>query len=80
MLFARAGGSLGPYLVGVLSGRHVPVGRLFVLGTIPLAIGAVAAIAITVIYRAHFHMKNKSALALPVVSARLETERPPSGS
>jgi MFS transporter, AAHS family, 4-hydroxybenzoate transporter len=76
MLFARAGGSLGPYLVGVLSGRHVPVGRLFVLGTIPLAIGAVAAIAITVIYRAHFHMKNKAVPPLPMSSARLEPQGP----
>jgi hypothetical protein len=76
MLFARAGGSLGPYLVGVLSGRHVPVGRMFVLGTIPLGIGAVAAIAITVIYRAHFHMKNKSTGSVGVVPARLEPERP----
>jgi MFS transporter, AAHS family, 4-hydroxybenzoate transporter len=76
MLFARAGGSLGPYLVGVLSGRHVPVGRMFVLGTIPLGIGAVAAIAITVIYRAHFHMKNKSTGSVGLVPARLEPERP----
>jgi len=60
MLFARAGGSLGPYLVSVLSARHVRVGRLFVLGTIPLAIGTVAAICITLVYQAHFHMKNKA--------------------
>jgi MFS transporter, AAHS family, 4-hydroxybenzoate transporter len=60
MLFARAGGSLGPYLVGVLSGRGVPIGRLFVLGTIPLAIGTVAAICITLVYRGHFYMKSKS--------------------
>jgi AAHS family 4-hydroxybenzoate transporter-like MFS transporter len=58
MLCARAGGSLGPYLVGVLSARHVPVGELFVLGTIPLAIGAVAAICITLVYQAHFHSKT----------------------
>jgi MFS transporter, AAHS family, 4-hydroxybenzoate transporter len=76
MLFARAGGSLGPYLVGVLSGRHVPVGRLFVLGTIPLAIGAVAAIAITVVYRAHFHKRNKSTPPAPMGAARLEPEGP----
>jgi len=64
MLFARAGGSLGPYLVGVLSARGVAVGRLFVLATIPLAIGTVAAICITLIYQTHFHMKNKSLLQL----------------
>jgi MFS transporter, AAHS family, 4-hydroxybenzoate transporter len=58
MLFARAGGSLGPYLVSVLSARGVPAGRLFVLGTIPLSIGAVAAIVITLIYRTHFHRKS----------------------
>ena len=59
MLFARAGGSLGPYLVSVLSARGVPSGRLFVLGTIPLSIGAVAAIVITLIYRTHFHLKSE---------------------
>lgn len=59
MLFARAGGSLGPYLVSVLSARGVPVGRLFVLGTVPLAIGAVAAICITLVYQTHFHVKYK---------------------
>jgi AAHS family 4-hydroxybenzoate transporter-like MFS transporter len=73
MLFARAGGSLGPYLVGVLSARGVPVGRLFVLGTIPLAIGTVAAIAITLVYQAHFHLKNQSPPSLagsPLESGR----------
>jgi AAHS family 4-hydroxybenzoate transporter-like MFS transporter len=59
MLLARAGGSLGPYLVSVLSARHVPVGRLFVLGAIPLAIAAVAAIVISLVYRTHFHLKNQ---------------------
>jgi len=54
MLFARAGGALGPYLVSRLSARDVPARELFVLGTIPLAIGAVVAIAITLIYRTHF--------------------------
>ena len=74
MLFARAGGSLGPYLVGVLSGRHVPVGRMFVLGTIPLGIGALAAIAITVIYRKYYHLKSKSPVAPPTSSLRLGPE------
>jgi AAHS family 4-hydroxybenzoate transporter-like MFS transporter len=76
MLAARAGGSLGPYLVGVLSGRHVPVGRMFVLGTIPLGIGAVAAIAITVIYRTHFHMKNPSLAPVSMSPGGLEPEGP----
>jgi AAHS family 4-hydroxybenzoate transporter-like MFS transporter len=55
MLFARAGGSLGPFLVSRLSARGVSTHELFVLGTIPLAIGAVVAIAITLVYRKHFH-------------------------
>lgn len=58
MLAARAGGSLGPYLVSVLSARGVPVGKLFQYATIPLGIGAVAAIAITLIYNTHFHSKS----------------------
>jgi AAHS family 4-hydroxybenzoate transporter-like MFS transporter len=65
MLCARAGGSLGPYLVSVLSSRGVPAGRLFVLGTIPLSIGAVAAIVITLIYRTHFHLKRGAPSARP---------------
>ena len=71
MLFARAGGSLGPYLVGVLSARGVPVSRLFVLGTIPLAIGTVAAVAITLVYQAHFHLQNQ--LSPSLAGARLES-------
>ncbi len=74
MLFARAGGSLGPYLVGVLSARHVPVGELFVLGTIPLGIGALAAIAITLIYRTHFHSKQRLQQPLSVPETRLGTK------
>ena len=58
MLSARAGGSLGPYLVSVLSAHGVPVGKLFQLATLPLGIGAVAAIAITLIYNAHFHSQS----------------------
>ena len=54
MLFARAGGALGPYLVSILSARHVPADELFRLATLPLGIGAVVAIAITFIYRTHF--------------------------
>jgi MFS transporter, AAHS family, 4-hydroxybenzoate transporter len=54
MLFARAGGALGPFLVSRLSARGVPANELFVLGTIPLAIGAVVAIAITWVYRKYF--------------------------
>jgi AAHS family 4-hydroxybenzoate transporter-like MFS transporter len=63
MLFARAGGALGPYLVGILSARRVPARELFELGSIPLAIGAVVAIAITLVYRAHFHPNGAAALS-----------------
>lgn len=63
MLFARAGGALGPYLVGILSARRVSARELFELGTIPLAIGAVVAIAITLVYRAHFQSTDTAALS-----------------
>ena len=46
MLCARAGGAVGPAIVGVLVGRHVGLGHLFELATIPLAIGTVASIAV----------------------------------
>jgi len=59
MLFARAGGSLGPYLVGILMAHHVPVSRLFVLATVPLAIGTIAAITITLVYWTHFRVPDK---------------------
>jgi AAHS family 4-hydroxybenzoate transporter-like MFS transporter len=57
MLFARAGGAIGPAVVGVLVGRHVSMSSLFYWATVPLAAGTLASIAVTVLYRANYHKK-----------------------
>ncbi len=57
MLFARAGGAVGPYLVSVLVDRHMSMGTLFYWATLPLALGTVASIAVTVLYQANYHKK-----------------------
>jgi hypothetical protein len=74
MLFARGGGTLGPSLVSALLARQVPVGTLFKLATIPLGIGAVASIAITVLYRRHFRVRNPDASELVSSPARLGSD------
>ena len=66
MLFARVGGAIGPAVVGVLVGQHLPIGALFYWATVPLALGTVASVAITVLYNANYHKKS-SAAALAVV-------------
>jgi MFS transporter, putative metabolite:H+ symporter len=63
MLFARVGGAVGPWLVGLLVGRHVPLRHLFQLATIPLLIGTVASIAVTVIYQAYYQRRQPVAAA-----------------
>lgn len=67
MLFARAGGAVGPAIVGVLVGEHVTLSRLLYLGTIPLAAGTIASIAVTVIYYGSY--QRKTATAAPVAVA-----------
>jgi len=57
MLFARVGGAIGPAVVGVLVGQHVAVGSLFYWATVPLALGTLASIAVTVLYQANYHKK-----------------------
>jgi len=57
MLFARVGGAIGPWVVGELVKRHVPLRHLFQLATVPLVLGTVASIAVTVIYQAHYQRK-----------------------
>jgi AAHS family 4-hydroxybenzoate transporter-like MFS transporter len=61
MIFARAGGAIGPLLVSFLVGRHVPLRSLFYFATLPLAIGTVASIAVTLIYRTHYHKRQDTA-------------------
>lgn len=55
MLFARAGGAVGPAIVGVLVGRHADLRELFYLAAIPLVIGTAASAAVTMIYNASHH-------------------------
>jgi len=69
MLFARLGGAAGPLIVGYLVARHVPVRHLFQLATIPLIIGTVASIAVTVIYQAYYHRKTTAEPLVPVPGA-----------
>ena len=65
MLFARVGGAIGPAVVGVLVGRHMSINSLFYWATVPLALGTIASIAITVLYQANYH-KKAAAPALAV--------------
>ena len=57
MLFARAGGAIGPAVVGVLVGQHMSMSTLFYWATVPLALGTVASIAVTVLYQANYHKR-----------------------
>ena len=57
MLFARVGGALGPAVVGVLVGQHMSVSSLFYWAAVPLGLGTVASIAVTVLYQANYHKK-----------------------
>jgi AAHS family 4-hydroxybenzoate transporter-like MFS transporter len=61
MLFARVGGAVGPWVVGLLVGRHVPLRHLFQLATVPLLIGTAASIAVTVMYQAYYQKKQPAA-------------------
>jgi AAHS family 4-hydroxybenzoate transporter-like MFS transporter len=57
MLFARAGGAIGPAVVGVLVGQHMSMSTLFYWATLPLALGTVASIAVAVLYQANYHKR-----------------------
>jgi MFS transporter, AAHS family, 4-hydroxybenzoate transporter len=57
MLFARAGGAIGPAVVGVLVGQHMSMSTLFYWATLPLALGTVASIAVTVLYQTNYHKR-----------------------
>jgi len=66
MLFARAGGAVGPAVVGVLVGQHMSMSTLFYWATLPLALGTVASIAVTVLYQANYHRKAGAAAPFAV--------------
>jgi AAHS family 4-hydroxybenzoate transporter-like MFS transporter len=57
MLFARVGGAIGPAVVGVLVGQHMSLSTLFYWATLPLALGTVASIAVTVLYQTNYHKR-----------------------
>jgi MFS transporter, AAHS family, 4-hydroxybenzoate transporter len=58
MICARAGGAIGPLLVSVLVGRHVPLHTLFYYASLPLAVGTVASVAVTMIYRSYYQVRR----------------------
>jgi len=66
MLFARAGGAIGPAVVGVLVGQHVTMNTLFYWAALPLALGTVASVAVTVLYHANYHRKAGAATEFAV--------------
>jgi MFS transporter, AAHS family, 4-hydroxybenzoate transporter len=66
VLFARAGGAVGPWIVGILVGRHYSMGMLFELAAIPLAIGTVASVAVTLLYQANYHKRPDALSAVPL--------------
>jgi MFS transporter, AAHS family, 4-hydroxybenzoate transporter len=66
VFFARAGGAVGPSIVGVLVGRHYSMSTLFDLAAIPLAIGTVASVAVTLLYQANYHKRPDTLSPLPL--------------
>jgi MFS transporter, AAHS family, 4-hydroxybenzoate transporter len=51
----RVGAVIGPLVGGILIGMGVSLTQLFFIAAVPLVLGLAAAIAITPIYRAHYH-------------------------
>jgi MFS family permease len=64
MIFARAGGAIGPLLVSLLVQRQVAMRSLFYYATIPLAVGTVVSIAVTLIYRIYYQKPSDPAATL----------------
>jgi MFS transporter, AAHS family, 4-hydroxybenzoate transporter len=69
MLFARAGGAIGPSVVSVLVAQHVAISSLFYWATVPLALGTVASVAIAVLYHTNYHKRAPTAAQLAVGQA-----------
>jgi MFS family permease len=61
MIFARAGGAIGPLLVSWLVQEHVGLRNLFYYATVPLAVGTVVSIAVTLIYRIYYQRPDADA-------------------
>lgn len=76
MLFARVGGTIGPLAVSSLLAQHVTQRTLFELGAVPLAMGTVAAIAVMLIYRAHY-LETPAPVVLGTGAAGMDIETTP---
>jgi MFS transporter, AAHS family, 4-hydroxybenzoate transporter len=73
MIFARAGGAVGPLVVGIMLGNKISIKGLFLWGTLPLAIGLVASLAVTLIYRRYYHKGGDAAGAALTSAAQLDS-------
>ncbi len=50
----------GPSWSGVLVGQHMSMSTLFYWATLPLALGTVASIVVTVLYQANYHKRQQT--------------------
>lgn len=66
MLFARAGGAIGPSVVSVLVAQHMSINSLFQWATVPLALGTVASAAVAVLYHNAYHKQATTGTQLAV--------------
>jgi MFS transporter, AAHS family, 4-hydroxybenzoate transporter len=66
MLFARAGGAIGPLIVGALVGAHVSLNTMFYWAALPLGLGTLASIAVTLLYQANYHKRHRMPTPFPV--------------
>jgi MFS transporter, AAHS family, 4-hydroxybenzoate transporter len=66
MLFARAGGAIGPLIVGALVGAHVSLSTMFYWAALPLGLGTLASIAVTLLYQANYHRRHRMPTPFPV--------------
>ena len=74
VLIARAGGAVGPLIVGSLVADHIGMKSLFYLATIPLGVGALASIAVTIIYNANYH--KAPGTSEPIAAGPIPADRP----
>jgi AAHS family 4-hydroxybenzoate transporter-like MFS transporter len=67
----RVGAVIGPLVGGVLVGMKVSLTTMFFVAAVPLVLGLIAAIAITPVYRAHYHPNRDDRLGdLRVVDSK----------
>lgn len=66
---ARIGATIGPFLGGVLIARHLPLQDLFIVFSIPLAVGACVSFIITPLYRRQVRAVTHQAVVHPDIVA-----------